>query len=327
MKKNFTRISLLFFFALLLIPLGFSNVNAKPADDFKPPILIINSPQPNNVLDGVVRMKAFARDLLNDVAFVSCDINKINYHKTDVSAPYIFVWDTRKVSDGVYYIKFTASDNAASHGGIENNIATRTVRVIVDNAFVVTEKIGVFFWASDAATSSTISKYSRILRSEGFTQIFNFRDCRNVYSACQQVDNYEDPQDIIFIYVIGHGNNDNFHSYTSFRPNGPHIYSNVFRRYLDAWESSRKCIVVESCHSGDWVDDFQSGSYLAISSSDETHNAVARGKLPGEGKFSYFFFKRVKGGYCAVNAFVLARNRVRRQHPKIGGILNNCWFS
>ncbi len=97
---------------------------------------------------------------------------------------------------------------------------------------------------------------------------------------------------------------------------------------MDSWEAQRKCILVESCHSGDWADDFAASPYLAMSTSDETHNSYALSTLPGEGKFSHYFFYAVQNGYNAVNAFNYASGYVTRpvQNPKIRDYSTYVWF-
>lgn len=188
------------------------------------------------------------------------------------------------------------------------------------------EKIGVFFYATDAGTSTVINKYKGYLEREGYTKFFIFRDSSNVQADCQSVDSYEDSQDTIFVYIIGHGNNNGQHSYTAFRPSGSYVYSSTFRSYMDAWEAPRKSLFVESCHSGDWADDFAASPYLAMSTSDETHVSYALGSLPGEGKMSYYFFGRVYNGYNAVDAFNYAKSYCTNQYPKIRDYSSYVWF-
>jgi hypothetical protein len=132
MSKNKISISLL---ALLLMVLSINigAIYAKPPTDVEPPRMYIIYPPANGAVEGIITMKVNAWDTLNDVLFVKCDIDAINYHKIDYSAPYTFVWDTRTVPNKEYFIRFTASDNAGLNGGIDNNIITRTIKVTVDN--------------------------------------------------------------------------------------------------------------------------------------------------------------------------------------------------
>jgi hypothetical protein len=185
------------------------------------------------------------------------------------------------------------------------------------------EKIAVFFWASDAGTSSVINEYKGYLQTEGYTKFFEFKDTTNFANDFSTVAAYEDANDIIFFYLFGHGNNDGYHSYTAFRTGGYSIvYSNTFRSYCDGLDSTQVGLVISSCHSGDWVDDMVGDGYLAISSSDETHNSWAVGALPGEEVFANYFFNYVHNGYSAVDAFWAARSLMPTsgtyvQNPKI----------
>ena len=179
------------------------------------------------------------------------------------------------------------------------------------------EKIAVFFWASDAETPDIIRKYRNYLAREGYTKFFEFKDSTNVKAHCQQVDAYERVYDTIFVYIIGHGENNGKHSNTAFRPLGSITWSHVFRSYMDAWESPRKCILVESCYSGDWADDFRGASYLAMSTADEAHSAAPYNIIPGEGRFSHYFFQHVFNGYSAAASFYYAKSYCTYQKPKM----------
>ncbi|NHJ03803.1 MAG: hypothetical protein EAX90_03200 [Candidatus Heimdallarchaeota archaeon] len=240
-------------------------------------------------------------------------------------------WDTENYDDGSgYSLRFILYRSSYRYASLYCNDIT------VDNSGGIPpppppppeegEKIAVFFWATDAGTESVINKYINYLQSEGYTKFFKFEDSYNVQSDCQTVDNYEDSDDTIFVYIIGHGNNDGYHSYTAFRPSASIVYSNTFRSWMDLWEAPQKCILVESCHSGDWADDFANSPYLAMSTSDETHLSYALGTLPGEGKFSYYFFNYVQSGHNAVDSFNYAKSYCSNQYPKIRDYSSYVWF-
>lgn len=110
---------------------------------------------------------------------------------------------------------------------------------------------------------------------------------------------------------MGHGEctgDENEYSSTCFNENEliQVIFSNIFREYLDNWESDRKVILVESCHSGNWADDFDDTPYVVISTSDETHDSESLSGLPGEGKFSHYFFEHINDGYNFLNSYYYA---------------------
>ncbi|MBN1330266.1 MAG: hypothetical protein JXA54_12400 [Candidatus Heimdallarchaeota archaeon] len=237
-------------------------------------------------------------------------------------------WNTANYADGTgYSLRFVLYRSSYYYTSVYCN------NLVINNGGGGTtpppsggEKIAVFFWASDAGTATVINKYITYLQREGYTKFFNFKDSTNVASACQSVDDYETSEDTIFVYIIGHGNNDGSHSYTCFRPSASVVYSNTFRGYMNNWEAGRKAIFVESCHSGDWADDFRASPYLAMSTSDETHVSYAYSTLPGEGKMSYYFFQRVYAGYNAVDSYNYARQYCTNQYPKIADYSTYVWF-
>ncbi len=191
----------------------------------------------------------------------------------------------------------------------------------------VTEKIAVFFWASNACNNDEIiDGYIDILEDEGYTKFYEFKDSSNVVSACQTVDSYERDVDTIFVYIFGHGLNSGSHSYTNFSISGSTVYSNDFQDYMDAWESPRKCLLVESCYSGDWADDFNANPYLAMSTSDENHVSKYYTTYE-EGKFSHWFFVRVDAGYSAANSFTYAAGICTTQYPKKKDNSAYTWFN
>jgi hypothetical protein len=183
-------------------------------------------------------------------------------------------------------------------------------------------KVGVFFWASDAGVNTAINDYKGVLTDdEDYDKIFEWKDCTNVASKCQEVDNYERENDVIFVYIMGHGYNDGSHSYTDFAygDNTTVVGSHTFKGYMDDWEASKKCILVESCKSGDWADDFDDTGYLAMSTADETHLAYTIDPAPDEGEFSFHFFYAVEvRGYNAEDAFDYACDEITEtQNPKM----------
>jgi hypothetical protein len=191
------------------------------------------------------------------------------------------------------------------------------------------EKIAVFFSASDAYTPASYftGTLTNILQGEGYTKFFYFRDSTNPQADMATVDAYEDVDDTVFIYILGHGNNDGSHSYTAFRPSASIVYSDDFRDWYDDFEAERKCLFVESCHSGDWADDFAASPYLAMSTSDETHYSYV-GTYGGIqiGVMTYYFFQAINNGYTGYNAWNYARGYTSNQYPKSSDYSSYVWF-
>jgi len=196
----------------------------------------------------------------------------------------------------------------------------------------VTEKISVFFWATGACNNDdVIDGYADILEeNEDYKKTFKFKDSSDVEADCTTVDNWERACDTVFVYIFGHGLNDGSHSHTNFSGYGDKspVYSNEFRDYMDDWESPRKCILTESCYSGDWADDFDASPYLAMSTSDETHKSRYYTTWE-EGKFSYWFFLNVEAGDSASTAFTDASGQCTSpvQNPKKKDNSSYVWFN
>jgi hypothetical protein len=265
------------------------------------------------------------------VLLTDSQFNILGYDTTDSNGDYGF---SAKLSGHTPYTlsvtktRFDTDYKGVSGGG-ENDF----------NLEGTGKKIAVFFWASDAGVQYAISKYFDILvNDEDYDEDESkeYKDSSNVASDCQEVDDYEIYADTIFVYIIGHGYNDGSHSYTSFKDgeNASLVGSHTFNGYMDDWEAERKCILVDSCYSGDWADDFDEIPYLAMSSSNEYNlsyiydSQYAVGASPGEGEFSFHFFYAIEHkDYNAVDAFDYASGKLRyEQNPKIEDDSTYEWF-
>ncbi|NHK30083.1 MAG: carboxypeptidase regulatory-like domain-containing protein [Asgard group archaeon] len=248
---------------------------------------------------------------------------------------YILGWDTTD-SEGDYSFSVTLNGNspyklsATKTGfitGVKENIYSEGTY-----DFVLGEKIAVFFYADDAANLDIIDEYMDILEDEHFTKFFEFRQSVDVESDCQTVADYEIEEDTIFVYIWAHGIYDDEEEYSSLSyfkslQNSP-VYSFEFKGYMDDWDAERKCLLVESCYSGTWAKDFAESPYLAMSSSDETHES--KFMAPWEGKFSHYFFEHVEDGYTAVQSFYYAENYCDapyNQYPVIRDYSSYVWFN
>lgn len=238
-------------------------------------------------------------------------------------------------SSGYYSIGVTLNGNSpyylsAGKSGFETD--TKEVSGGGSNDFFLLDpiKIGVFFWATDAGVETYVDEYKAILEYEGYEKFFKFEDSSDVEADFQTVEDFEYEDDTIFTYVIGHGENIDSHSYTYFKADeGSKVFSNTCRGYMDDWDAERKCLLVDSCKSGDWADDFAASPYLAISSADETHYAycVYPYSPPHEGDFSHYFFDYIESGHTAVEAYTYACNNIyHTQNPKKQDNSNYVWF-
>jgi hypothetical protein len=116
-----------------------------------------------------------------------------------------------------------------------------------------------------------------------------------------------------------------------FKPNmGSAIKSYDFRNYInDRWEAERRCILVESCYSEGWADNFAETPYLAMSTSDKDHSSHCYdGGCPGEGDFSHHFFYAISVGDNAVDAFDYACDEITyTQNPQKQDYSSYEWFN
>ncbi len=292
------------------------DITIQRGPDTEAPVVSISYPADGAIVGGVVSVNVAATDNVG-VAGKAISIDGSAY-TTDLT------WDTTGLPDGsTHTITAEAWDDAGNYGYSD------TITVTVNNTIPPPppgEKIAVFFWATDAGAQWVIDKYIGILQNEGYTKFFDFKDSYNPESDADSVDAYEDEYDTIFVYVFGHGNNNGQHSYTAFRPSASIVYSNEFRTWMDRWEAPRKGIFTESCHSGDWADDFAASPYIAMSTSDETHLSYAVGPLPNEGKGSKYFFEHIQDGFNAVDSWNYMQPYISSQYPKIQDFSDYVWF-
>ncbi|MFX1452979.1 MAG: Ig-like domain-containing protein [Promethearchaeota archaeon] len=276
--------------------------------DTAPPTISITTLGSNDLVSGVQTITAVAND---DVGVASIELYIdgafVESHATDAPGQLVaslsYQWDTSIGGEGSHEIKTIAND----YRGLSSET---TVKVTVDN---IAEKIAVFLWASDcmkvagmdvAGERSVILGYIGVLSRAGYTKFFMFEDSSDFLSDLSMVRAYEGASDTIFFYLWGHGNSDGVsHSTTYLRPGGNPAYSWLFRNQLDRFDSPRKGIFVESCYSGGWVEDFRSGNYLAISSTDLWRPSWAM--YPIGGLFSDSFFSYVSLGFSAPQAVAL----------------------
>lgn len=271
--------------------------------DVTDPLVTLTAPADGITVTDSISITATASDSESGVDYVSCTFGGTTVGN-DFSSPYAWTFDTTTVSDGTYTIAVTAWD-------VAGNSATDSILVTVDNGIVITgEKIAVFFWASDAGIQANIDEYWGVLQNEGYTVKFDFRDTPDFEADFNTVEAYEDPEDTIFFYFFGHGNNNGEDSLTAFAPGTSVVYSSELRVMFDRLDAERIGYLVESCHSGGFPIDFQADPYLAMSTSDEDHNSYALATLPGEGLFSDAFFDHVLDGFNAVDSFYFARQVV-----------------
>lgn len=129
------------------------------------------------------------------VVLADSGFNIMDTDITDSNGDYTLSTST---SSATYYI--TVTPNHRWDSDMKIVFSSGTYNFELD---AVTEKIAVFFWASDACNNdSIIDGYADLLEdNENYKKIFKFKDSSNVASDCTTVDNWERPCDTVFVYV------------------------------------------------------------------------------------------------------------------------------
>ncbi|MFX1365254.1 MAG: Ig-like domain-containing protein [Promethearchaeota archaeon] len=255
-------------------------VQYRGIEDYNAPTVDITGDLVNlDAVRGVVPISAAASDNIG-VSLVEFYIDN-NLIGSDYDAPYSYQWDSRSVSEGKHSVKVISYDTSGNRGidGCE---------ITVDN---IAEKIAIFFWTSEYGDGMINSFITDITR-RGYTKFFLFKDFKhikqinNLKPAFEYVDAYEGENDIIFLYIWGHGEEINIpyysHTLLYYDPEAIVKYytpSWHVRDCMDILEANRKCVLVESCGAGHYIDDFNVAPYLVMTSTD--YETLALGLYDG----------------------------------------------
>lgn len=207
-------------------------------------------------------------------------------------------------------IRLSADINSPNSNGI----------VIVDTMYVeieyIPQKIGTFYWASDAGTISGntaykdeirahVDFYKGILLYKGYFKIFSIEDLNHIEfnSTFNEIKEYELSSDTLFFFFWGHGPSENIsHSYVKLSTyNNFKLKSYDFLARLNNFDTIRIGYYVDSCKSGYFVEELEDRPYLAISSTDCTHDAHY--DTFHEGLFSKYFWLALGMGFNAYGAY------------------------
>ncbi|MHA1192319.1 MAG: hypothetical protein ACTSP9_08490 [Promethearchaeota archaeon] len=194
----------------------------------------------------------------------------------------------------------------------------------------IAEKIGVLIYARDAGSAyqdvfwsemveSNVLDYVNFLSNEGYSKIYVYRDVGqdNGVEFDTILDAFSnkrvDYQDIIFFYLWGHGNYYSSNSHVCLAAEvtgqGWRLSSAHFRGELNTLYSvsgtNKIGLLVQSCKSGGFEEDFRAYPFLAITSSAKDRNSYSHG-ITHEGIFSAPFWDSVWYGHNAVTSYNLA---------------------
>ncbi|MBN1215156.1 MAG: hypothetical protein JXA99_06900 [Candidatus Lokiarchaeota archaeon] len=166
-----------------------------------------------------------------------------------------------------------------------------------------TRKIAVFMWASDAGNQKAIDKYKVYINNpfseSNYDLILEYKDNFQGRITFDEIDAIENANDHIFFFLWGHGAylediDDScvcLNGNTTYYQDSDNLYSSDLVRYIDLLEAATISILVESCESGGFVDDFKGSNVMVISTSSKSlsswmtdYNGIE------EGIFSHHFF-------------------------------------
>ncbi|MFX1344150.1 MAG: hypothetical protein ACFFBC_00095 [Promethearchaeota archaeon] len=191
------------------------------------------------------------------------------------------------------------------------------------------EKIAILFWL-DEVNGTHIEDYIEILENEGFTKFYCDMNLElgEFYSIFDQVDAYEDENDIIFLYLHGHGARSGDDTIIQLHPEITWKYrATEFMIEMAQLESKRKMVLAHCCHAGGFVNYFDFEPYTVISSCKI--NELSRHYPSGEGYFNRPFFDAIENGANAYQAFSIASAEVASSGmtPQISDLCDITFFA
>lgn len=127
-------------------------VSGGSAKDTTPPVVAITGPANNATVSGTVQVTASATDNVG-VARVQLQLDGQNAGAAVTAAPYVYSWDTTKVSNGSHTLRAIATDTS------NNSATSAVVTVTVSNAAADTTPpfVNITAPANNAVVSGTIT--------------------------------------------------------------------------------------------------------------------------------------------------------------------------
>jgi hypothetical protein len=163
-------------------------------------------------------------------------------------------------------------------------------------------KIGVFFYNTDTCWTSVINGWKGILQLEGYTKFYTYTDFKDLHSKFTTIDNLEQSQDTVFVYIAGHGAT----GYV-IDDNGDPLYSLDLKNELRRLETPRIGVLVDACQAQTFQIHLNYEGYLVMVSSFYMNAYLSPDY--SRGLFSYYFWLNVEIGSSATQAFNGARDR------------------
>ena len=263
---------------------------------------------------------------------------------------------TTTSSSGYYYVKtvtmaegltikleVTKSGYETQSASYSDSPGTRTKTFYVAPTNV--EKIAAFFYKTDATTSSYMVTFgNQLITEEGFDSVLYYENPTDWEGNIDDdIDPLEDEDTFVFIYFCAHGAYDGSNSYMVMSQywvvdwwifghwEYRYCYSNALNTAIDTHlESENIFVLIESCHSGGFVDDLKGPGMFVIATTDHDNYAYCVSPVPSVGVFSQGFFSRLSSGYTDSLAYTFARydaiNAHSDQNPMKDDQCSYTWF-
>lgn len=156
------------------------------------------------------------------------------------------------------------------------------------------KKYGFFIWASDINDQRHIDSYENTIRAKGYTT----KDWPNpvtLATVFSEINNMEDYNDRVFIYITAHGDATNRDRFYHRGVANSVFYTTVqtLRYYVNTLDAQNIAILIDSCYSGAFYNEFKNTPGIMIMTSADTQHICwvwALGPLATQGVFSHHFF-------------------------------------
>ncbi len=197
-------------------------------------------------------------------------------------------------------------------------------------------KAALFLWASDVANRTVIDELrDDLIYNESFTDVLYYENASYWEDAIDDLDTYESSFSLVFIYVITHGDNRltgiipnrEWHSYLYYQTMENQNINFTAADFIDKLaelEASDIIFLIEACHSGDFILEFekpehQNDPFFAATAANFTQaarwygvNGTRYNESDGDqgawgGAFTHFFFEGLHLGYNETDAFYYAK--------------------
>ncbi|MHA1466399.1 MAG: C13 family peptidase, partial [Candidatus Heimdallarchaeaceae archaeon] len=250
---------------------------------------------------------------------------------TSVSGYYTFSEDVQEN----LYCKIQVEKTNYETQYITMNCDEQTTYTNFRSADTTVNKIAAFFYATDATTYANLSIYGdQLINDEGFDTVMYFEDEDDWDGyIIGDIDGNETSEDFVFLYFCGHGGYDSGDddSWVDLLNSGTEkMYSDNLVTALLSLESNNIFVIVESCHSGGFIDDLEDSDRFIISTTDKVNDAYVYYSIPNDPIFTHNFFERIDADYDDYESYLYGRQEAISEHydqnPQYDDQIAYTWF-